>query len=278
MRDLKIELNKLISFAKSSDNIRALVLQGSYVNENAPIDDFSDLDPLFFVKDLSEFLNNNDWKKHFGNPISFFHDQGDLETDNAWYTRLTIYDDGFKLDFGFQSVESAKFANEMSLYKVYVDKDNIIPTPDVTDERKFYSKKPTEKEFLDRMNAFFFDTSYIVKSIIREELVFTKYMESTIQENQILPLFEWYIGVKNNFQVNTGVKGRYMKRYLTKVEWEMLEKVYPNSTRKEEIEALFASYELVSYLGRFISTKLGFSYPDKHEKDMLNYCKKYLLE
>jgi aminoglycoside 6-adenylyltransferase len=271
MRNLNEELEKLIEFAKANENIRALVLQGSFVNENAPIDDFSDLDPLFFVKDLSEFIENDEWKNQFGNPISFFHDDGIIQDNHKWYTRLTLYDDGFKMDFGFNSVESAKFANEMPLYKIYLDKDNIIPKPEVSDERKFYVIKPTESEFLERVNSFFFDTSYVVKALARDEMFFEKYMEQVLKK-KIHKLFEWYIGVKYDFKVNTGSVGRYFKRYLTPEEWNLLLATYPDANKDNCVKALRASFDLVRYLGTYIAKELGFRYPRKHEEDMLKYC------
>jgi len=50
MRNLEQELHHIIEFAKRDDNIRALVLQGSFVNPNVKTDEFSDLDPLFLSK------------------------------------------------------------------------------------------------------------------------------------------------------------------------------------------------------------------------------------
>jgi len=273
MRNLQNELEKLIEFAKNNDNIRALVLQGSFVNPNAPIDDFSDLDPMFFVRNLDEFITRDEWKKNFGKPISFFHDEGEYLDNHKWYTRLTLYDDGFKLDFGFQLIESAKHANLMPLYKVYLDKDNIIPKPEVTDERKFYVKKPAEEEFLERINAFFFDSSYVVKALARDEMFFEKYMEQVLKK-KIHKLLEWYIGCKHDFKVNTGAVGRYFKRYLNKEEWNMLLATYPNSNKENCIDALFKAFDLVRYLGEYIAKELDFKYPKQHELDMLSYCHK----
>lgn len=274
MRNLKEELNKLIAFANTNDNIRALVLQGSYINSNAPVDYFSDLDPLFYVRDLDEFINHTEWKNYFGEPISFFHDHGELKDHLHWYTRLTLYSDGFKIDFGFCSVEAAQYANDMLLYKVYVDKDGIIPKPEVTDERNFFVKKPTEDEFLERLNAFFFDTSYVIKALARDEMFFEKYMEQVLKK-KIHKLIDWYIGCKHDFKVNTGLMGRYFKRYLTEKEWKMLMETYPDANKSHCIRALFKTFDLVNYLGTFIAKNLSYTYPSQHEHDMRAYCEKY---
>ncbi len=275
MRNLEIELNRIIEFAKKDDNIRALVLQGSYVNDSVINDDFSDLDPLFYVKDVKKFTENEEWKNYFGNPISGFADEGEIHDGLKWYTRLTIYDDSFKIDFGFQSVKLAKYANEMPLYRIYLDKDGILPKPEVSDDRKFHVTKPTEEEFLDRMNAFFYDSSYVVKALARNEIFFAKFMANELNM-KIKKLLDWYIGIKHDFKVNPGLIGRYYRRYLDEEVWQMLLKTYSDGNIANSANALLASYDLVRYLGKFISKELEFDYPEKHNQDMLAYCKKII--
>ena len=271
MRDLDAVLQQLITFAEKNDNIRALVLQGSYVNEHAPIDEFSDLDPLFYVKDVTPFTTNDDFKKQFGNPISSFHDEWLSHDGLKSYTRLTLYDDLFKIDFGFAPIELAPYANEMPLYKIYLDKDNILPKPEVTDERKFFIKKPTEEEFLSILGDFFFDSSYVVKSIYWEELFFTHYMEHILHK-KMKSLCEWYIGSLHEFKVNTGSEGRYFKRYLSDEEWEMLTKTYADGNLESSINALLHSFDFVHYLGTRIAANLHYTYPFEQERNMRNYC------
>jgi len=271
MRNLDNELQKLIDFAYKHKNIRGLVLQGSYVNPNAPMDIFSDLDPLFYVLDVNDWIHDLSWKNQFGEVVSEWGDSWDIKDGLKGYTRLTLFKDGFKLDFGFQDIRSAEYANDMPLYKVYVDKDNAIPTPEVADERKFYVEKPTQEEFDTVLVDFFFDTSYVVKTIYREELFFQKYMFGILHK-KIYDLVRWYIGSQFDFKVNTGSMGRYFKRYLTKVEWELLERTYSGPCVESNVRALLTMFELVHYLGYKIAKQLEFTYPDKLNDDMLVYC------
>lgn len=265
------KLEELIQFTNKHESIRALVLQGSYVNENAPLDIFSDLDPLFYVTDVNEFIHDLSWKNEFGEVICNWGDAWDMKDGQKGYTRLTLYKDGFKLDFGFQHISLAQYANDMPLYQVIIDKDNIVPKREVSDERKFYVTPPTEKEFNDILLDFFFDTSYVVKSIYREELFFEKFMEN-ILHNKIFELLKWYIGTTHNYQVNIGSMGRYFKRYLTNEEKTMLQNTYPNHTKQEQVKALYAMFELVRYLGKKIASHHNFTYPTKLDLDMYTYC------
>ncbi len=272
MRNLDHELEKLIEYAKRNENIRGLVLQGSYVNPVDRIDEFSDLDPLFYVKDLQEFTETDEWKKNFGFPISYFHDEWEMKDNQKGYTRLTLYSDGFKMDFGFQSIDSAKYANDMQFYKVYVDKDNLIPAPEVEDESKFYVNKPTNEEFQYVLRDFFFDTSYVVKTIYRNEITFNQYMMGILHK-KINDLLKWYVGCKHDFKVNVGSENRYITNYLSKEEIQMLKDTYSSSEPEEVYRALIASFDLVRHLGTYIAGRLNYIYPLQHDEDMHNYCK-----
>lgn len=275
MRDLDNELERLIQFAKDDDNIRALVLQGSYVNDNAPRDMFSDLDPLFYCADVTAFTKDDSWRSAFGEVIAHFNDSWDTPYDDKAHTRLTIYKDGFKIDFGFQNVKLAKYANDMELYKVYLDKDGIVPKPSVSDERRFYVKKPTESEYQDVLRDFFFDSSYVVKTIYRDEITFNQYMMEILHK-KIRALAQWYVGCKHDFQVNTGVHGRYLKRFLTEEEYNHLKQTYAGADYDDVRRALLASFDLVSYFGMAIATCLGYHYPKKMEVDMRAYCEEWM--
>lgn len=271
MRNLQVELKKLIEFARKSDNIRALVLQGSVVNHKAPIDIFSDLDPLFYCRDVFEFVNDFEWKNTFGEVISYFHDEWDSHDNKKTYSRLTLYSDGFKIDFGFADISLAKYANDMELYKIYVDKDSAIPKPEVDDDRKFYVKKPTNQEFQDVLRDFFFDSSYVLKTICRDEITFNQYMFGILHK-KIVILAEWYIGIKHDFKVNTGVYGRYLKQFLSETEYQSLKETYPSYKTEESKKALFKSFDLVQYFGEYIAGKFDYEYPKKHHDHMYNYC------
>lgn len=273
MRNLDNELKRLIDFVNKNDNIRGMVLQGSYVNSNAPIDIFSDLDPLFYCNDVTEFTESDEWKKHFGFVISYFSDEWEMQDNLKGYTRLTIYSDGFKMDFGFQDIKLAKYANNMELYKVYVDKDNIIPTPEVTDDSKFYVQKPTNEEFHAELRDFFFDSSYVVKTIYRNEIIFNQYMMGILHK-KINNLLKWYVGCKHDFKVNVGSVNRYINQYLSKEEIQMLKDTYCSSDPDEVYASLIAAFDFVRYLGTYIAGKLNYIYPLQHDEDMLNYCKR----
>ncbi len=269
-KKLENKLSKLIEFVYKEDNIRALVLQGSYVNPVNRIDEFSDLDPLFYCNDTDLYTKNNEWKNYFGVVISSFSDEWDTHYKKS-YTRLCIYDDYFKYDFGFTHINNAKHANEMGYYKVIIDKDNIIPRCTAIDETRFYIKKPTKEEFHSFIETFFFDLSYIVKSILRREDIFLKYIEYDLN-NKAHKLLSWYASSKHDFKVNLGSGLRYIMKYMSSEEKELLQTIYIENS----IDALYNRIEFVHDIGMKLATVLEYEYPLKIEQDMKQYCDYYL--
>lgn len=59
-------LNTIRNWAETNNNIRAMLLTSSLVNPVAPVDELSDLDIEFVVKDLPSFLKDDSWLANFG--------------------------------------------------------------------------------------------------------------------------------------------------------------------------------------------------------------------
>ncbi|MEC9485704.1 MAG: aminoglycoside 6-adenylyltransferase [Candidatus Izemoplasma sp.] len=269
MRRLQEAIQQVEDFARKNDHIRGLVYQGSLVMKNGKIDRFTDVDPAFYVDDVGYFLNDESWIKQFGTPIARFSDVGQNSDGMTWYTRLLLLKDGFKMDISFHHVNNAKYINEDPLYKVIIDKDGIFPK-NTSRESNFYVKEPTEQQFHDKLNEFFFDTSYVIKSLRRNELFFTRFMYGVLNE-KIEALLSWYMGIKHDFKVNIGAKGRYFFDLLDSKVKSMVIDTFAGKTYTDNLEALYAYFDLVHYLGAYIEEHLGLSYLHHTEKAMRKY-------
>ena len=66
MRSEQEILELIVDTARKDERIRAVIMNGSRVNPNAPRDFFQDYDVVYFVTDVAPFKNNYDWIKRFG--------------------------------------------------------------------------------------------------------------------------------------------------------------------------------------------------------------------
>ena len=66
MRSEQEILELILSTAKSDDRIRAVIMNGSRTNPNAPRDIFQDFDILFLVTEVEPFTVDHTWIDCFG--------------------------------------------------------------------------------------------------------------------------------------------------------------------------------------------------------------------
>lgn len=78
-------------------------------------------------------------------------------------------------------------------------------------------KKPSEKEFQNLINDFWWDTTYVAKCLVRDEIFYAKFMsETVIRTEYLIPLIEWHIASEHNWNITTNKYGRLFKSILTR--------------------------------------------------------------
>src|SRR5690348_12034532 len=95
-------LEKIISWANSIENIRAMILSGSLTSKGKQ-DILSDYDIAVYGNDFA-FIENDDWLNSIQEYCVCIHDRFDF-LGYEIPTRLTIFDGYFKVDFSFHPFE-----------------------------------------------------------------------------------------------------------------------------------------------------------------------------
>lgn len=278
MRNEETVLEEFLNWAQSNKNVRAVVITSSRVNPNAYVDIFSDYDIELIVTRLQDFSKNEKWIFNFGNVIA-----GIKEINFKSLTQLVLYQDGVRIDFQLYSVsEFIKRTRLTSIpkhwdvgYKILLDKDGVtlsLPQPTNT---LFNIVKPTEKEFTTLIKDFWWDTTYVAKSLWRDEIFYAKYMFDTlIHHNYLKSLIEWYIGSQHEWRININKNGRCFKRYLDNENWGNVLKTFADSDTERNWESLFATTQFFSRIAAELAGKLNYEYPMAVEKDIIEYLKK----
>lgn len=69
MRSEEEMMHLILQVAKDDERVRAVYLNGSRTNHNAPKDRFQDYDVVYVVTDTKPYYENHDWINHFGNVL-----------------------------------------------------------------------------------------------------------------------------------------------------------------------------------------------------------------
>jgi aminoglycoside 6-adenylyltransferase len=283
MRKEKEIINQLYHWADSHEHIRAMLLTSSRANPNAYIDLFSDYDVELIVTETSTFGEDDTWLENFGSIIASFKDENaDLDGTKS-YTRLVLYDDGVRIDFQIYQVEVLlRIMREPILpsnleigYKVLLDKDGLTVGLKRPTHSAFIPSKPAEEEYIEHINEFWWDITYVAKSLWRDELYFAKYMlDNVIRFDYFRKVIEWYIGVQYDWTVNPNKCGRWFKRYLDPKTWSELEATFAGSSIEDNWNALFKTTDLFRRLAMEVGKHLGYTYPSEIDQRVTDYLLK----
>ncbi|OCA68102.1 aminoglycoside adenylyltransferase [Chryseobacterium artocarpi] len=274
------KLEQIIQWAENNPDIRAVLLTSSLVNPYAPVDNFSDLDVELVFNSRAPYEINNEWLKLFGEPISMI-EENDTVFDGKHAMKMVLYKDHVKVDFKLYQVSdfSEEIQNEILPedwdvgYKVLVDKDHLTKDLKSPTYQSIMIHQPSEEEFQQLLNDFWWDTTYVAKCLKRGDIFYAKFMsENVLRTDYLVPLIEWHIASNHNWNhITTNKHGRLFKKYLSENLWNRVEATFSGSNIEENWTALFAFADLVHELGNNLARKLSFTYPEKHEQDIRNY-------
>ena len=207
MRSETEVIQTVLHFANNNDMIRAALLNGSRANPNVARDIFCDYDIGLYVTDPDHFWRDRSWIQQFGELIILQGNQWE-EGDASGYIFLMLFSDGVRIDLAFDPIAHFELFLDDSLTVVLLDKDQVMPTLPPPSERSYFTQKPSQKEFDETANEFWWCSTNVAKGIWRQELSYARWMYDVIVRECILKMLSWYIGIHHDWQVNPGTHGK----------------------------------------------------------------------
>lgn len=122
--------------------------------------------------------------------VSWARERDDIRTVILCGSRA----DPSRIDFQVTTRKPSEGFSLNEPHRLLIDKDqqaaSLPPAP-----RAKTVQRPTEHDFCDRVNAFWWDSIYVAKALVRGELNFAKYMlDSMLRFGMIRPMLDWYVG------------------------------------------------------------------------------------
>lgn len=264
MRSEQAMLDLIISTAQADERIRAVILNGSRANPNAPRDIFQDFDIVYLVTDVAPFKNNLNWITRFGELmiLQLPEDMDDPPSNrdgSAVY--LMQFADGNRLDLSVLPIDQLGHLSRDSLSILLLDKDGrVTPFPPANDS-DYLPQPPTPKAFADCCNEFWWVCPYVAKGLWRQEILYAKYMLDVIVREQLMKMLRWHIGAATGFTINPGKFGKYYRRYLTPEVWEMLKCTYADADYDRTWDALLTMGALFRAIAVPLADQFALDYP-----------------
>ncbi len=274
MRDEQEILAFITDFCARSDLIRAAILTGSRADPRHAVDWLSDYDVELYVSDMRPFLSDDDWLKPFGSVMLRWPRRPQTTFSPDWLTRLVVFTDRTRIDFQITGLKKPRPEHYDNGYRVLIDKDGIaagLPAPTYTG---YNVTPPTETEYLDTVNAFWWDALYVPKALWRNELPFARYMlEVQLRFTFLHRVLGWKISGDGGWSVNPGLEGKYLQKYLSGDTWKQYEATCAAADASSAWTAFFTLVDLFSRLARETGDRLEFRYPENTEREARAFCR-----
>lgn len=284
MRNTETIKNLIIDKAKSDERIRAVLLNGSRANPNVKADKFQDFDIVYIVNDLQPFISDHTWVDYFGDRlICQLPDEMDLgqgiKKSKDSFAYLMLFEDGNRIDLTLVSKKKLKSNfHQESLTELWLDKDKMFANIPIANESDYLIKKPSEREFIETCNEFWWVCTYVAKGLVREEITYAKEMLETVVRPMFMKMIEWQIGLDTNFSVSFGKCGKFLKNHISKETYAKILKTYSDYQIENNWRAFSFMTKLFAELAKSVGDKMRFSYNKLEEKNVNCYIENLRLE
>lgn len=235
----------ILDFAKRTDSIRAVTLEGSRANPNIKQDKFCDYDISFFLslQNLESLKNNDEWLKNFGNILMLQKPEAmelyppDLR--EGWFSYLMLFDDGVRIDLSLIPLTDTKwYKDNERLMRVLLDKDNLFMPVSEPSDSAFFVKPLTKQSFLDCCNELYWLYVCTHKDILRGEILLANAHLAMMREG-LLILLSWRVALRqNNFAFSLGKEYKFLPHFLKPKECKKLYECYALGDLKQASKTL----------------------------------------
>lgn len=129
---------------------------------------------------------------------------------------LMLFKDHVRIDLSLVPLSKIEqwYQND-PVAKVIYDPNEILKFDYINDEAYYYTNKPTQKEFYECCNEFWWVSTYVVKGIVRKQFMYAANHYYNVCLQEFLKLLSWRIGCSHNYKVNFGKDFKYLCKYTT---------------------------------------------------------------
>lgn len=269
-------LDLILDAARGDERIRAVIMNGSRVNPNAPSDPFQDFDIVYLVRDVAPFKHNLEWIKRFGE-LMILQMPEDMQEpppiQDGFFSYLMQFTDGNRIDLSIASLDKLAEFTQDSLTEILLDKDGLVKSLPPANDSDYLPQLPTAKAFANCCNEFWWVCPYIAKGLWRGEILYAKHFLDHHLREQMMIMLTWYAGMNTQFSESPGKNGKYLQQQLEPELWERLLSTYSDANYEHTWNALFETCDLFRNTALKVAKHIEFHYPDGDDQRVSAHLK-----
>ena len=272
-------IDNLLEWGTAHPLIRAMILTSSRTRPAGPVDLLSDYDLILAVSEVVPFAFDDAWISEYGKPMVRWGDQSEMY-GLATYFRGVVYQNYVKIDYSIWTVEllarieaSGLLPDQLDVgYRVLLDKDQRTTGWKQPSYQAHIPVRPTEADFQALVEEFWWSTTYVAKSLWRDDLVFARWvLDQDLKLETLRRMLEWRIEIDHNWSVKPGVYGRGLKQLLPPDLWSEFASTYASLDVEETWAALDRVIALFRRVALHVGNVLGYTYPQQVDDQVSSF-------
>jgi aminoglycoside 6-adenylyltransferase len=263
-------IERFTRWAAAQDDIRAALIIGSRARvDDRPADEWSDLDIGMIVTQPDRYLASADWVENIGRPWLTFIEP---TADGRGLERRVLFAGGLDVDF---AVLPAAMIEQLAAHgvppdvadalrrgmRLLLDKDGAFGRLSLPPAEQPAPQPPTEHEFLEVVNDFWYHAVWTAKHLRRGELWWAKSGCDGALKRLLLKMMEWHARATQGQQHDTWLRGRFLEEWVDPRVLPQLQRAFAHYDEADIWQALFATMDLFRWLAVETAEQLRYSYP-----------------
>lgn len=259
MLDLILQTAKVLQ-------VDAVAMSGSRANPKAPKDEFQDYDVVYVVDDLDNLTSDLSWLDQFGKRLIEQHVQLDHRR-----LYLMLFEDGNRIDLTLCLKEHIQeWVDSESKFIVLEDEKGLFESYSPSPQR-FWIHPATETDFKNSCNEFWWVSSYVVKGICRNQLIYATDHLYSICQQELLKVFAWQVAADKG-TVDVGKNYKYLFNYLPAEKENEFSNLLDFSRLDKITQSLFTTMKFFHQEAQSLAHKMGFDYEKEVAEKMMRYA------
>lgn len=275
---------KLVDWANSRPDVHALVLTSTRAVPGAALDCLSDYDVIVAVDDITPYFESRAWLEAFGHVLVLYRDPIlqrypdsllDDPVDRRFGYVTQFEDQGLKIDFSIMTaglmrrIAGSPLDEEWDAgYRILLDKDGLLEGIAPPTHHGYIPKPPTLAEYLEEIELFFHELTYMAKYLWRGDLIPARSMhEEAVIGWHVSRQIAWQIEIAHGWELRLKAHGRQLQKLAPPDTWAGLTALYGPPDTAAMWDVLYRTIGLYARLARANGAALGFDYPqDLHDR------------
>ena len=265
---MRTETEMLDVILKTAKTIQVedVAMSGSRTNPKALKDEFQDYDVVYVVDDLDNLTSDLSWLDQFGKRLI---EQHVLLDHRRLY--LMLFEDGNRIDLTLCPKDYIQeWVDSESKFIVLEDEKGLFesysPSP-----KRFWTNPASALDFEKTCNEFWWVSSYVVKGICRNQIIYAIDHLYGICQQELLKVLSWQVA-SDRGKVDIGKNYKYLFTYLSAEKEKEFSNLLDFSSIEKLTKSLFATMQLFHQEAQSLAQKMGFDYDKEVAEKMIEYA------